>query len=121
MPQQRVRFTSEILDGGTGPIFRVTSVDAPDMPAEGNSATAAWNVMLKVLRATIFLSGSLPLSHASGFMLQLQRVNDALEKHERRNVISVSGPEMYGFSNPQVRRVRESATDKRIALFFIVT
>jgi superfamily II DNA/RNA helicase len=70
-PQQQVIYTSEIVDNGDGPGFRVTPADAPELSMTFGTASRVWMEMLR--------------------------------KIKRRQSISVSGPETYGYSDPTVR------------------
>jgi hypothetical protein len=70
-PGIQVQYTSEIIDNGDSPGFRVTPSDAPEYAMTFNTASRVWMEMLR--------------------------------KIKKRQQISVSGPEMYGYSDPTVK------------------
>ena len=78
-PDERTEFTSEIVDGGDKPIFRVTPADAPDKATSANSATAAWSKIFKLVK------------------------ND--DKSTKKSSAAVSGPEYFGLARPIIRKV----------------
>jgi SNF2 family DNA or RNA helicase len=80
-PEDRVEYISEIRDGGESPIFAVIASDDPDNPILNISATGAWTIMM-------------------------QRIVDAKDS-KRPSKISVSGPEMYGYSDIRLKKLIE--------------
>eukprot|EP00475_Leptophrys_vorax_P016834 TRINITY_DN23346_c0_g1_i2.p1 TRINITY_DN23346_c0_g1~~TRINITY_DN23346_c0_g1_i2.p1 ORF type:complete len:502 (-),score=118.46 TRINITY_DN23346_c0_g1_i2:17-1315(-) len=80
-PDDRVEYISEIKDGGDCPIFSVVAADDNTNPITNISATGAWTLMM-------------------------QRIYDA-KSIRRQNKISVSGPEMFGFSDVKVKKLIE--------------
>ncbi|RKP25825.1 F/Y-rich N-terminus-domain-containing protein [Syncephalis pseudoplumigaleata] len=61
-PKTRVRYTSEILDGGASPMFQVTADDLVDEPFIANSASGAWKKIID----RILQQGFSAKTHASG-------------------------------------------------------
>ena len=85
-PDSKVEYSSEILEGeNQKPLFRVTASDAIDEPADGNSATAAWSLILRRVK-----------SMQSG---------DKIEGEENRIFNAVSGPEYFGLARGIVRKL----------------
>jgi superfamily II DNA or RNA helicase len=80
-PDDRVEYISEIKDGGDCPMFSVIAADDPANAISNVSATGAWTLMM-------------------------QRIYDA-KSIRRQNKISVSGPEMFGFSDVKVKKLIE--------------
>eukprot|EP01092_Planopodium_desertum_P006439 TRINITY_DN26811_c0_g1_i1.p1 TRINITY_DN26811_c0_g1~~TRINITY_DN26811_c0_g1_i1.p1 ORF type:complete len:312 (+),score=54.83 TRINITY_DN26811_c0_g1_i1:628-1563(+) len=80
-PDKKVLYTSEILDGGEVPLFRVTPEDQPDKPIDANSATKAWTTVIKTIndKKTV----------ATG----------------KRMFTAVSGPEYFGYTNPPITKL----------------
>lgn len=76
-PNANTVVTSTILDGGDGPLFRVTAADAPDDPIIANSATGAWTVVV--------------------------RRSNEIRNREHSN--SASGPDYYGFKHPTIAKL----------------
>ncbi|KAK8817052.1 hypothetical protein WA556_002950, partial [Blastocystis sp. ATCC 50177/Nand II] len=78
-PQQKVLYTSEIIDGGSdGPRFMVTAEDAPEEPLVAATPSAAWQYVLGLIRE--------------------ERMKNGITKSS----ISISGPDSFGFSYPDV-------------------
>jgi len=83
-PDTKVLYTSKIVDAGSTPGFVVEAADDnigdgnPRVPVTHSTASAAWLEILKVL-------------------------NDKRPESMRRKKPSVSGPEMYGFSDPLIK------------------
>jgi len=70
-PGEYVTYTSEIIDGGSGPIFQVTPSDDPSLVIKHATSSGVWCETLKLIK--------------------------------KRPTVSISGPEMYGFSDPTVK------------------
>lgn len=49
-PNKRAKYTSEIVEGKKGPIFRITAEDMPadDLAVDHDSTSGAWLEVLKV-------------------------------------------------------------------------
>jgi hypothetical protein len=80
-PNNKTSYTCEILDGGTGPIFKVTPADDPNTEFSSSTPTGCCTPMVK-------------------------KVNQA-QASGKRSTTSVSGPEFFGFSNPRVMQLIE--------------
>eukprot|EP00698_Gefionella_okellyi_P025482 TRINITY_DN9353_c0_g1_i1.p1 TRINITY_DN9353_c0_g1~~TRINITY_DN9353_c0_g1_i1.p1 ORF type:complete len:1796 (-),score=364.86 TRINITY_DN9353_c0_g1_i1:52-4716(-) len=83
-PEQRVVYTSEILEG---PIFRVTAEDDKEHPIDSEKPSNVW-------------------------LTVLTRINDAKTSGKRKTV-SVSGPEMYGLAHPNIPSLIEELPGAR--------
>ena len=82
-PGQRTGYTSRILRGNDGrPRFSVTANDAPNDPVISPSSSSAWTTVLKM-------------------------ANDRKPIGERRKTVTVSGPEMFGYSDSLVMAIFE--------------
>eukprot|EP00873_Tetraselmis_striata_P008574 jgi/Tetstr1/428838/TSEL_018825.t1 len=84
VPHRRVPYTCEILDGGDAPLFKLTAEDSPSTPVTGNSATSVWAQIVQ--RVAILKAASDP-------------------SHKGKQLPNVSGPEYFGFANPQVAQM----------------
>merc|ERR1712137_66586 len=82
-PEDRTEFTSEILDGGERPLFRVTAADAPDQFATAYSPTGAWTAVLK--------QGGEDTGRRS--------------KNKKSKNSAVSGPEYFGLTRPIILKL----------------
>jgi hypothetical protein len=58
-PKNYIYYTSEILDGGPAPIFRVSPSDNPSMGVQAPTSSGVWCEMLKLIkkRANVSVSG----------------------------------------------------------------
>lgn len=78
---QKVRYYSEIRDGGDAPLFVLTCEESPDKPIVTNTATAAWTVVVK-------------------------RINEIKTEEQKKRVFTnVSGPEYFGLAHPTVMKL----------------
>ena len=85
-PSQRVMYTSKIIDGGDRPFFAVIASDDPDNAIITNSASAAW---CKVI----------------------SKVEQTKDPDKRRKTYSISGPEMFGYTDPLITALIEELPD----------
>lgn len=89
--KEPVCYTSEIIDGGEQPLYRVVAQDAPDDAVE---CTVGWwwfsGAALQLTRSRARQSSS------SAWRLIMGRI-------KRRDDCSVSGPEYFGFGDPTMR------------------
>lgn len=83
-PQKKVLYTSEILDGGASPLFRVTAEDCPEEPSEGTSPSAAWSAVLK--RVAVARGDTSPTV-------------------KKRSQFAVSGPDYFGVSTGTIAKL----------------
>eukprot|EP00163_Fabomonas_tropica_P012549 TRINITY_DN2387_c0_g1_i2.p1 TRINITY_DN2387_c0_g1~~TRINITY_DN2387_c0_g1_i2.p1 ORF type:complete len:587 (-),score=216.49 TRINITY_DN2387_c0_g1_i2:79-1839(-) len=83
---KRIEYTCEILDIDGKPHFSVTPDDDKDNPIVGSTATSSWSTIVR-------------------------NVNDQKDAKNKRNFVSVSGPEWFGFSNPAVAKLIEELPD----------
>jgi len=81
-PDGKVNYTSSIEEGPDGPLFRVVADDDKDHPIVEKSPGSAW-------------------------MRVVSRVNEMKAPEQRRKKVTVSGPEMFGLSDPRVRTAVE--------------
>lgn len=77
-PKTTTTYTSEILDGGNRPLFRVTVKDDPNTSFESESPSGCWLQVMK-------------------------RIDDNMAQNEKRSVVTVSGPAFFGFADERVR------------------
>lgn len=75
-------YTSEIIDGGKSPMFRVTPLDAPNEAVVHSAPSGCWRVMLGRIK--------------------------------QRDDVSVSGPEMFGFSDTTIRMLIQELPNARL-------
>jgi len=79
-PEQRVGYISEIIDVDNKPMFKVTPTDCPDNAVIASTPTSAWTDILT-------------------------RINNLkTPQMGKRQVVSVSGPEYFGFSNSTIAK-----------------
>ena len=76
-----VSYISEIVDGGSAPIFKVTPSDKPHLAQTHNTSSGVWCEILKMIK--------------------------------KKQTVSVSGPEMFGFSDPLVKMLIQELPDAR--------
>ena len=79
----RTRYVQEILEGDSGPDFKLTADDGLDEPIVAKSATAAWAEVLRRVTAARAALGEEPKKTA------------------------ISGPEFFGYSLPHIRLLVE--------------
>jgi len=79
-PEQRVGYISEIVDEDNKPMFKVTPTDCPENSVTAATPTSAWTEILT-------------------------RINNLkTPQMGKRQVVSVSGPEYFGFSNSTIAK-----------------
>eukprot|EP01114_Cavostelium_apophysatum_P015128 TRINITY_DN4061_c0_g1_i1.p1 TRINITY_DN4061_c0_g1~~TRINITY_DN4061_c0_g1_i1.p1 ORF type:complete len:2056 (-),score=800.22 TRINITY_DN4061_c0_g1_i1:68-6235(-) len=81
-PDTHTTYASEILDGKSGPIFRVSAADSKNVAVQHHTSSGAWCEMLKLIK--------------------------------KKSTVSVSGPEMYGFSDPTVKMLIQELPNSRL-------
>ena len=80
-PGERCQYMCEILDGGSKPLYKVTSMDEPNNPIMKDSSTGCWIDICKKLND---ISGN------------------------RRMNVTVSGPERFGLADLNVIRILQT-------------
>jgi len=78
---EHTTYASEIIDGGTAPLFTITPADDPTLLFKHATSSGVWVEALKLIK--------------------------------KRPNVSVSGPEMYGFSDPSVKMLIQELPDAR--------
>ncbi|ETO27835.1 hypothetical protein RFI_09296 [Reticulomyxa filosa] len=81
-PSVRVTFTSTIEEGPNGAQFKIVAEDDPENPLIGDSASSVWTTVIK-------------------------RVAAVRTDPKKRKTCTVSGPEMFGFSDSVVQALIE--------------
>jgi len=80
-PLKRTEYLCEIKYGERRPVFQVTPMDCPDQALTAHSASGVWSKLIK-------------------------KLNDVrTEAQGKRTMTTISGPEYYGLSLPQIRRL----------------
>ena len=72
---QKCDYICEILDGGNGPLYKVTCMEDPENPIVRDASSASWIEICK-------------------------KINDV--NNMGRNKVTVSGPDRYGLAEPAV-------------------
>jgi len=80
-------YISEVVDGGSSPLFRITAMDYPELVLQHATSSGVWVEALKLIK--------------------------------KRPNISVSGPEMFGFSDPTVKMLIQELPNARKCLNYI--
>ena len=73
-PQRRCGYTCEILDGGDGPVFKVTCADDPKNPITESSSSSAWVAIQRAINS----------------------------RRSKKRVDAISGPKQYGLAERAV-------------------
>jgi hypothetical protein len=81
------KYTSEIVDGGKQPLFRVTPADAPGEAVVHTAPSGCWRIMLGRIK--------------------------------QRKDVSVSGPEMFGFSDSTIRMLIQELPNARSCVRYL--
>eukprot|EP00736_Rhodelphis_marinus_P009586 Rmarinus@m.18048 len=90
-PTKKVRYYSEILDGGEQPIFRVYAEDRPDVYFEETSPSAAWTAAMAAVSNARAQESN-----------ETSKDRDREEKDKKKSSANVSGPSQYGLDQPLV-------------------
>ena len=83
-PNKRCEYLCEILDGGSGPLFRVTSMEDKDHPITNNASSGAW---IEIYTKINEITGM------------------------RKGKVTVSGPDRFGLSEVAVTQLLASLPD----------